>query len=72
MRAKVVYDSFKYGPSKANRKVNDMERCLIKVEASRAFESCKNPALEAFISNVSERRWIDLILDFWAQIFLRP
>jgi len=49
MRAKVVFDSFKCGPSKADKRVTDMERCLIKSEASRTFESCKNPALEAFI-----------------------
>ena len=49
MRAKVVFDSFKCGPNQADKRVTDMERCLFKTTSSRSFESCKNPALEAFI-----------------------
>ena len=49
MRAKVAFDSFKCGSNKADQRVTDMERCLFKAASSRTFESCKNPALEAFI-----------------------
>ena len=58
LRAKVVYNSFRYGPSTADKRVTDMERCLIKSEATRTFESCNNPALEAFIKCV--RAEVDL------------
>ena len=68
---KIVYDSFKYGPSKADKRVNDMQCCLIKADASHDFESCKNPALEVF-KNSSKWRWIftDLHKSMCLQIVL--
>ena len=54
----MVYDSFKFGPRAADKRATDLERCLIKAEATRTFESCKNPALEAFIKCI--RAEVDL------------